>query len=275
MTERPHQQDGSRRREAAGLQFGFRSGDVIVVTGAGRGIGAATALCAAQQGLRVAAWDLHADAAAATAARINASGGTSSWCAADVSNLAQVRAALGSTVDDLGRVRYLVNCASPSSLDDLAFDEAIRIAVGGMRQVTEEWLQGTGTGRAVVNVSSTAGNMQGANCDWYSAAKAAVAGYTRYLAACRADQLRANAVAPGMTDTPRLHGTAGMASRTEEDDAAFLTSEVGRRAVQRVPLGRLAETREIALPILFLLSPASSFVNGALLTIDGGWTLSV
>ncbi len=262
-------------RDAGHLQFGFQHGDGLIVTGGGRGIGLATAMCAAQQGLRVAVLDLHADAARDAVQQIEAAGGSATGFAVDVSDATQVNRALDHAHRVLGGVRYLVNCASPSSLDDLAFDDAMRIAVGGMRLVTEEWLKHPATERALVNVSSTAGNVQGANCDWYSAAKAAVAGYTRHLAACRAGEVRSNAVAPGMTDTPRLHGTPGMATLAGGQDRAFLASEVGRAALQRVPLGRLADPHEVALPILFLLSPAASFVNGALLTIDGGWTLTV
>jgi NAD(P)-dependent dehydrogenase (short-subunit alcohol dehydrogenase family) len=109
-------------------------------------------------------------------------------------------------------------------------------------------------------VSSVAGNLIGTAPDWYPAAKAAIMGYTRHLAACRYADVRANAVAPGMTDTPRLAG--------------FAASEIGQRALQRIPAKRLARPEEISWAILFLLSPLASYVNGILLTVDGGWTVT-
>jgi NAD(P)-dependent dehydrogenase (short-subunit alcohol dehydrogenase family) len=96
--------------------------------------------------------------------------------------------------------------------------------------------------------------------DWYPATKAAITGYTRHLATYSRDQVRANAVAPGMTDTPRLAG--------------FTASEIGQRVLRRIPAGRLARPDEIAWAILFLLSPLASYINGALLVVDGGWTVT-
>lgn len=96
--------------------------------------------------------------------------------------------------------------------------------------------------------------------DWYPATKAAIMGYTRHLAAYRADVVRANAVAPGMTDTPRMAG--------------FSDSDLGQRILSRIPLHRMATPDEIAWGILFLLSPLASYINGILLTVDGGWTVT-
>jgi NAD(P)-dependent dehydrogenase (short-subunit alcohol dehydrogenase family) len=111
-----------------------------------------------------------------------------------------------------------------------------------------------------VNEASVAGNVIGTAPDWYPATKAAIAGYTRHLAAYRFEQVRANAVAPGMIDTPRLTG--------------FAASEIGQRALQRIPAGRLGRPEEISWAILFLLSPLASYVNGAMLIVDGGWTVT-
>jgi NAD(P)-dependent dehydrogenase (short-subunit alcohol dehydrogenase family) len=113
---------------------------------------------------------------------------------------------------------------------------------------------------ALVNVASVAGNLLGTAPDWYPASKAAIMGWTRHLASYRIADVRANAVAPGMTDTPRLAG--------------FADSELGRRIVARVPVGRMGTADELAWPILFLLSPLASYVNGVLLTVDGGWTIA-
>jgi len=243
------------------IALGFDPGDVVIVTGAGSGIGAATARNAASVGLRVAAWDLVPDGVAATVRAIAAAGGEAIALTADVADKQAVAGALQRSEEQLGRARFLVNNAGPASGSELDFDRALTIAVGSMRAVAHQWLErGALGGAALVNVASVAGNLIGTSPDWYPAAKAGIMGYTRHLAAYRGDVVRANAVAPGMTDTPRL--------------AAFKASELGRQVVERIPLKRLASPDEIAWAILFLLSPLASYINGVLLTVDGGWTVT-
>ncbi len=243
------------------IALGFSPGDVVIVTGAGSGIGRATARNAAAVGLAVAGWDLNPDGVAETVRDIEHEGGRAVAVTADVTDDAQVAAALATSAGRLGEARYLVNNAGPASASELEFDRAITIALGSMRRVATGWLaRGRQDGAALVNVSSVAGNLIGTAPDWYPAAKAGIMGYTRHLAAYRSDVLRANAVAPGMTDTPRLAG--------------FTASEIGQRALARIPLHRLATPDEISWAILFLLSPLASYVNGVLLTVDGGWTVT-
>jgi NAD(P)-dependent dehydrogenase (short-subunit alcohol dehydrogenase family) len=242
------------------VSLGFTPGDAVIVTGAGSGIGRATALDAATAGLAVAAWDIDAAAADGTAAAIRDAGGTALAVAADVTDDGQVAAALAESAA-LGEARYLVNNAGPASSSPLEFDHALVLCAGSMRRVAAAWLgRGRRDGAALVNVASVAGNVIGTASDWYPAAKAAIAGYTRHLAAHRSGEVRANAVAPGMVDTPRLAG--------------FAASEIGRRALGRIPLHRMGTPDEIAWTILFLLSPLASYINGALLTVDGGWTVT-
>jgi NAD(P)-dependent dehydrogenase (short-subunit alcohol dehydrogenase family) len=240
--------------------FGFASGDTVIVTGAGSGIGRATALNAAAMGLRVAAWDLNGDGVTATATEITDNGGQAVAVTCDVGSDEQVAAALDASAQ-LGPARYLVNNAGPASASALDFEFALTLCVGSMRRVALAWLErGHVDGAALVNVSSVAGNFVGTQPDWYPAAKAAIMGYTRHLAAFRSDDVRTNAVAPGMTDTPRLQG--------------FTASETGQRILTRIPLHRLATPDEISWAILFLLSPLAAYVNGALLVVDGGWTVT-
>jgi NAD(P)-dependent dehydrogenase (short-subunit alcohol dehydrogenase family) len=175
----------------------------------------------------------------------------------DVGDDGQIAAALAA----VGPARYLVNNAGPPSAVDRPFDDGLLLAAGSVRRVTAAWLDGPAVpDRALVNVASVAGNLIGTAPDWYPAAKAAIAGYTRHLAAHRSPEVRANAVAPGMVDTPRLAG--------------FAASPIGQRALARIPLGRLGAPEEIAYAILFLLSPLAAYVNGAVVVVDGGWTVT-
>lgn len=242
------------------ISLGFNPGDVVIVTGAASGIGRATALNAAAVGLHVAVWDLNLPGAEETASQISAAGGRAVAVRADVADDAQVRAAL-ETSAGLGEARYLVNNAGPPSAAEIEFDQALVMAAGSVRRVTEAWLgRSLPPEPALVNISSVAGNLIGTAPDWYPAAKSAIMGYTRHLTAYRHDAVRSNAVAPGMTDTPRLAG--------------FAASEIGQRALQRIPARRLARPDEISWAILFLLSPLASYINGVLLTVDGGWTVT-
>ena len=243
---------------AAPVSFGFATGAVAVVTGAGSGIGRSTAVLGAAAGLDVASWDLDAASAEHTATEIADAGGRATWAHVDVTDPAAVAAGF----DGLGRpARYLVNNAGPASAAAGAFTDGLVNGAGSMELVARTWLATEPpAGAALVNVASVAGNVIGAEPDWYAATKAAVTGYTRHLAVHRADRIRANAVAPGMIATPRSAGFAG-------NDALV-------RALDRNPLGRMGEADEIAWVILFLLSPLASYVNGALLVVDGGWTVA-
>ncbi|MEV6233185.1 SDR family oxidoreductase [Saccharopolyspora shandongensis] len=242
------------------IDLGFTPGDVLLVSGAGSGIGEAIALHAAELGLAVAAWDLNESAVADTVDRITATGGKAIAVTADVSAPAEVERGFAES-RRLGEIRYLVNNAGPSSAGNLDFDEGVRIAVGSVRLMTETWLAGgVPEGAALVNVSSLAGNLIGTDSPWYCAAKAGIAGYTRHLATYRNTEVRSNAVAPGMTDTPRLQG--------------FVQSEVGQRSLEKNPLKRMATGDDIAWATLFLLCPLASYLNGVLLPVDGGWTVT-
>jgi 3-oxoacyl-[acyl-carrier protein] reductase len=245
---------------APGLSFGFGESGPVVVTGAGSGIGRAVVLRAVEMGLPVSAWDHDDEALAETMAAV-AAGATVHACVVDVTDPDGVRRGFEEARARLGPVALLANNAGPSSATALGFAEGMTAALGSVRLVTEVWAGAAlPPGAAMVATASVAGNLIGTGSDWYSAAKAAVMGYVRHLAAYRAAEFRSNAVAPGMTDTPRLSG--------------FRDSEVGRRSLERNPLGRMATPDEIALAILFLLSPAASYINGVLLPVDGGWTIT-
>ncbi|WP_244931330.1 SDR family oxidoreductase [Nocardioides sp. W7] len=243
------------------VDLGFTRGDTLLVTGAASGIGRAVALNAARMGLRVSAWDLQAGPLATLAEEIGATGGEVMTVVGDVSDEATVRDGFAELAGRFGPARYLANNAGPPSSVPLEFDEAVRISVGSVRRMTETWAAtGLPEGAAMVATTSVAGNLVGTESDWYSASKAAVMGYVRHLAAHRAGEFRSNGVAPGMTDTPRLAG--------------YADSEAGQHILGRIPLRRMGSADDMALAILFLLSPLAAYVNGVLLPVDGGWTVT-
>jgi len=243
--------------------LGFAPREVVCVTGGASGIGKATALGAAKAGLSVAVWDIDGAGALATADEIAEVGGKALAVTVDVFDSEQVERAWRETLA-LGPCLYLVNNAGPRSVSQGPFAERLVEAVGSMERVSERWLAHCGDHAAsMVNISSIAGNLQGSGktvSAFYPAAKAAIAGLTRHQATRLDGKPRVNAVAPGITITPRIEPM--LASPAMQDLAA------------RVPVGRLGFPEDVAHAVLFLLSPAAAYINGAVLPVDGGVTLA-
>jgi NAD(P)-dependent dehydrogenase (short-subunit alcohol dehydrogenase family) len=246
---------------------------VAIVTGAADGIGWATAQRLAADGYRVALLDLRADAAQARATEL---GGRHLGLACDVTLPASVQAAVAAVLDRFGRIDALVNNAGigdqtgPTVAQDAdAFDQVLAVHLRGtflMSQcVAKVMLQAVptpGQGRgAIVNLGSIASFIGLPSRNAYSAAKAGVLGLTRAMASewARAG-IRVNAVAPGYVRTALV---------AELDRKGALDT---KGIARRTPMGRMAEPTEIAEIIAFLASPRASYVTGAVLPADGGWT---
>jgi len=240
---------------------------VAMITGAGDGIGWATAQVFAGNGYRVALVDINADAASEKAKEL---GEGHLAIAADVSREADVRAAFQALDRQFGRLDALVNNAGigsphlPTTQQNVEnFERILHIHLTGTFLFSREAhgimaRQGSG---AIVNISSIAGLSGLPRRNAYGAAKAGVVAMTKSMACEWApDGIRVNAVAPGFVATALV--------RKLEADGFVDTPRLNRR----IPMGRLARPDEIAQAIWFLSSPAASYITGTVLSVDGGWT---
>lgn len=251
--------------------FTHPQGTVAIVTGAGSGIGQATSIIAAQLGMKVAAWDLSDESLTRTLDRAGEYASSITSFTADVGDAHAVSETMRATVDRVGTPTVLVNNAGPAiATTKLDFDDNITAAVGSIQKMTTAFLETQpGSTASVVNISAISGAVVGGSAPeepmfpvaWYAAAKAAIVGYTRWCATDLGRTCRFNAIAPGgPIETPR--------------NRKMMSSEHMQNRLRSNPLRRPGIAEEIAAGILFLWSPAASYVNGALLVIDGGLTLT-
>jgi len=242
---------------------------VAFITGAGGGIGGATAERLAENGVHVAVADLDAGLAEAVADRIVSAGGTAQALTLDVTDSGQVAASVTAAEAALGPIDYLVNTAgifqwaNAEDISDADFESMFRVHVFGMHAVTRAVLSGMQARKAgaIVNVTSIHAIRGQSLTAHYSAAKGAILAYTKSLAREKSPLgIRVNAVAPGPIDTPLWRG------ELPED-------EIAEKMTQRstvIPMNRLGTADEVAAGIVFLLSPGASYLTGHIMTIDGG-----
>ncbi|MAG36374.1 MAG: hypothetical protein CL878_09035 [Dehalococcoidia bacterium] len=240
------------------------TGRVALITGAGGGIGRATALRLAQAGARIAAVDLRLVDARETAEVVSGAGGEAWSAAAEVTDASAAERTAAAVVARWGRLDVLVNTAgvlqTGTALDTTPEDwrRVLEINLTGTflwsRAALPHLLRKRG---AIVNLSSLAGRTKSIlAAPSYAASKAGVIGMTMTMAGHHAqDGVRINCVAPGPTDTPMI---------------TTLPPEQYAQVMAAMPMGRLATPDEIAEAIYFLASDAASFITGQCINVNGG-----
>jgi NAD(P)-dependent dehydrogenase (short-subunit alcohol dehydrogenase family) len=244
-------------------------GKVVIVTGAGGGIGRAACLGFAAEGARVVAADMDADEGETTAALIRKSGGEAIFQFTDVSRDADCLGMVDIAVNNFGRLDVAFNNAGIGGSgfplleeEESTFDRVIATNLKGvfncMRNEIRAMLP-TGGG-TIVNTSSVAGLVGNPGLSSYCASKHGVTGLTRAAALDYIKQgVRINAVCPGATRTRLL-------------EAWFQDPAVEQHVMALHPIGRIAAAEEVARVALFLASPESSFMVGCAVPVDGGLT---
>jgi glucose 1-dehydrogenase len=242
-------------------------GQVALVTGASSGIGRATAIMLAEAGCDVALnYYSLPEGADSAAAKIRGFGRKALQLPVDISDQAAVEAMVKQAVAELGRIDVLV-CAAVYSDRELfhkadmkGFRRTLDVSMMGpfyaLRAVANHMIDRGGGGNVVV-VSSAHAHVALPSCMAYNMAKAANDQMARTAALeLVKHKIRVNIIYPGWTDTP--------------GERKYFTEEVLARAAKDLPLGRLAQPEEIARGVLFLVDPASSYITGTTLKIDGG-----
>jgi len=240
---------------------------VALVTGAGSGIGRATALRFGAEGAQVVCVDATAEAAAETARTIAAHGGEAIALAADVTDEAACARSVEETLACFGRLTTLVNSAGvrPERRDPTPalseWQRVVDINLTGTYLASRAALPALAASGAasITNLASIFGLVGGATSSSYAASKGAIVNLTRQMALEWAPRVRVNCVCPGVIETPM---TAELRADPAWADAVL----------KRYPLGRFGQPDDIAAAILYLASDEAAFVTGVALPVDGGYT---
>lgn len=254
------------------MAAGSLEGKVAIVTGAAMGMGEATARVFAAAGANVLVSDVNEELGLATVERIERDGGTASFCRTDVSRAVDAENMVRTAVERYGRLDCAVNNAAVTpdthpiaELDEQEFDRILAVDLKGVAlclkfEVTQMLQQGDGG--AIVNIGSVSSFRPQPNNAAYTAAKHGVIGLTKVASLENAPLgIRVNTVAPGAIDTPMIRGALETVGLTEAEFAPTISL-----------LGRFGQPEEVAQASLWLCSDQSSYVTGAVLSVDAGYT---
>jgi NAD(P)-dependent dehydrogenase (short-subunit alcohol dehydrogenase family) len=245
---------------------------VAIITGAGSGIGRATAMLFAEEGARVVVVDYAPEGGQETVEMIKRNGGEAIFVETDVSKAAAVEKMVQTAIDTYGRIDILFNNAAvtiPASVVDATeavWDKTMDIDLKGVFLPSKYAIPHMikGDGGSVINTASMCGLVASPNQAPYSAAKGGVIALTRQMAIDYATHnIRVNSICPSEVRTPMFLGFINRAPDPEKKM---------QELIARIPLGRVAEPEEIARAALFLASDDSSYVTGVTLPVDGGLT---
>ena len=242
-------------------------GRVALVTGASRGIGLATAQLLARCGAQVIVSSRRQDACEAAVEQIRAEGGKAIAIAAHIGDVASIDALFAQIAGQGLNIDILVNNAATNpyfgpmlDMDLAAFDKTVEVNIRGYFYTSRAAaLTMRERGGAIVNVASVNGRRAAPGQGVYSMTKAAILSLTEGFAKeLAAHKIRVNAVLPGLTDTRFA-------------SALTHNPDILKTMLRMIPLGRVAEPDEIAPMIVFLCSPAASYITGASFAVDGGY----
>ncbi len=243
-------------------------GKVVLVTGGGAGLGRACVLAFVTAGAKVSVCDVSQEALDALATEVRELGGEIHTAVCDISNAEQVGSFFRATVDALGSLDVCLNNAGISAplaplgeTSEADYDRVMSVNLKGTWLCMREALRimTAAEGGNIINMASALSKKTYPGSCFYTTSKFAVAGMTRNTAVEYAAQgIRINAICPGNVLTPLLENT--------------VSDEVKEHLAASHPMKRLGTPQEIANAAVFLASDASSFMTGALVSVDGGWT---
>jgi NAD(P)-dependent dehydrogenase (short-subunit alcohol dehydrogenase family) len=237
-------------------------GKVAIVTGGSTGIGRATAEKYLEYGADVVVANRSAESGRTTAEGLGCD-----FVQCDVAEYEQVKALVETTVDEHGRLDAMVNNAGigrVGTVEDMSLEDwhdVMRINLNGVMHGTRAALPHLKeTEGSVVNIASIYGLVAGPSATAYSTAKGGIVNFTRAVAVDYAKQnVRVNSICPGFVDTPMT-------------DPAFGQEEFYEYVHGQTPMGRIAQPEEVAGIAMFLASDEASYITGANIPVDGGWT---
>lgn len=248
--------------------------ETVIVTGGGRGIGGATARRLAAEGARVAVLDMNLESAEAVAGEIRAAGGQAAALGCDITDRAQVDAAVAATEEQLGPITALINNAGWDVFKPFLqtvpaeWERLIAINLTGPLHMHHAVLPGMVERRKgrIVNVASDAARVGSSGEAVYAACKGGLVALSKTLAREHARHgIVVNVVCPGPTDTALLAGVAAGAANPEKLIESF---------TRAIPLGRLGQPDDVAGAIAFFASADAGFITGQVVSVSGGLTMN-